>query len=161
MGTFSFGTGWIYGKNHWSSEILVGLVPKYTVKKGSILDLRGIPTLTLKENYTPWNIRINSGIDFDPIYAGLYFNVLLNNKYWITTPAKYPAGYYFWSTKIRTLLFIGEGISFTLNHSSGSKRIALFYEISTVDLYIFSWMQNNSLKLSDYLGLSMGMRFQW
>jgi len=164
MGMFSFGGGWNYGRNHWETDLMFGFVTKQTKNihnENALRDLKPMATMTLKQNYIPWNIPLNENIAFEPLSCGLYFNTLLNGNFWTRQPSKYPEGYYFFSTKIRTLLFIGERITFKLNHRhKHNKSITLFYELSTCDLYLLCAVQNKYLKPKDYIGLSFGVKLQ-
>ncbi|MDH6533949.1 hypothetical protein D0T51_02955 [Parabacteroides sp. 52] len=164
MGMFSFGGGWNYGKNHWETDLLLGFVPKQTSNVHSdraLSELNPLITFTLKQNYIPWHIPVNENITFEPLSCGIYFNTLLNGNFWSKQPSKYPEGYYFFSTKIRTLLFLGERVTFKLNHKyKHNKSITLFYEISTCDLYLLCAVQNAYLKPKDYLSLSLGVKLQ-
>ena len=50
MGMLSLGTGWNYYRNHWETDVYLGIVPRNS-------DRHAMATLTLKQNYYPWNIR--------------------------------------------------------------------------------------------------------
>lgn len=153
MGTLSFGGGWNYGKNHWETDFLLGFV--------SSKDHEPKATFTLKQNYIPWNIPLNDHITFEPLTCGVYLNTLLNGDFWKKQPAKYPDGYYFFSTKIRYLAFIGERVTFKVNNKfMNNKYITLFYEVSTCDLYFLCAIQNKVIKPKDYLSLSFGIKLQ-
>jgi len=164
MGMFSFGGGWNYGKTHWETDLLFGFVPKQTTNVHddlSLRELKTMPTITLKQNYIPWSIPLSENIIFEPLTCGLYFNTLLNGKFWTKQPAKYPDGYYFFSTRIRTLICAGERITFKLNHKyKHNKSITLFYEVSSCDIYMLCAVQNKVLKPKDYLSLSLGVKLQ-
>lgn len=163
MGMLSFGGGWNYGKDHWETDLLFGFAPKSN-KGLSDNDRRKNHTLytfTVKQNYIPWRLNITDKIFFEPLTTGIYFNTLFNNEYWNKSPSKYPDGYYFFSTRLRTHIFVGERITFKLNKNKyPDKSITLFYELSTCDLYVISRVQNSYLKPSDYLSLSFGVKFQ-
>jgi len=154
IGVMSLGLGWNYGKNHWETDALFGIVPKNA-------DRHAMATFTLKQNYIPWQIPLNNIIILEPLSCGLYLNTLLDRDFWVNNPDKYPSGYYFFSTKIRTHVFLGERITFNLDkHKWASKSITLFYELSTCDLYIITAVGNHTLKPKDYLSLSFGLKIQ-
>jgi len=165
MGMFSLGGGWNYGNNHWETDILFGIVPKHTTNVHSERgqrDLKTMATITLKQNYIPWGIPLNNTIQFEPLSCSLYINTLLNDKFWARQASKYPDGYYFFSTKVRTLISIGERITFNLkDRNKHKKSITLFYEVSSCDLYLLCAVQNKVLKPKDYLSLSFGLKFQF
>lgn len=154
MGMLSVGGGWNYGKDHWETDIFLGLVPRNA-------DRHAMVTLTIKQNYIPWRVSLNEKISFEPLSCGLYVNTLLDKDFWVINPDKYPDGYYTFSTRIRFHAFLGERITFQLDKKKfHNKSITLFYEISTCDLYLISAIQNSYLKPSDYLSLSFGVKFQ-
>ena len=51
IGVVSAGVGWNYGKGHWETDALFGLVPRNT-------DRHAMATFTLKQNYLPWKIDL-------------------------------------------------------------------------------------------------------
>ena len=109
MAMLSVGTGWNYYRNHWETDMLLGIV----------------------------------------------------RDFWAKQPNKYPPGYYWFSTRIRNHIFIGERITLKLNpNSSWHKSISFFYELSTCDLYIINAIGNSYLKPKDYLSLSFGVKLQ-
>ncbi len=154
MGMFSFGTGWNYYRNHWETDVLFGFIPGYSDDNTKF-------TLTFKQNYFPWNIRLNDRFSFEPFACGAYFNILLDRDYWGKQPDKYPDGYYWFSTRFRIHIFAGERITLNLNNDKGwHKSISFFYELSTCDMYLINKIGNHSLKPKDYLSLSFGLKLQ-
>lgn len=158
MGLFSIGTGWDYGKrDQWETDLIFGFVPKYTTNHAKMV-------FTLKQNYIPWINPIgNKGFFFEPLTCGLYVSTISGREFWSSAPDKYPSGYYTFSTKLRFNIFAGERITYRIpeNKRFGFEEVALFYEISTCDLYLISGIQNNRLKVTDYLKLSFGLKFQF
>ena len=130
MGMLSLGTGWNYYRNH------------------------------VYQNYYPWNIRIADKLSFEPLACGVYINTLLDRDFWGKQPDKYPQGYYWFSTRIRTHVFIGERFTLKLAKKSWHKSISFFYELSTCDLYLINKIGNGYLKPKDYLSLSFGLKLQ-
>ena len=157
MGMFSFGIGWQYGKNEqWETDILFGFIPKHQSKNAKL-------TMTLKLNFTPWKLHENKYIFIEPFSCGLYLNSVFSDEFWNNAPDKYPNGYYWFSTKIRTNVFIGQRITFNipLNKRVFARSITLFYEISTHDFAIIQAIKNSRLTPKDYLTFSLGTKFQW
>lgn len=154
MGMFSFGTGWDYYRRHWETDVYLGFVPKTS-------NHHAMATLTLKQNYYPWNIRLSDKFSFEPLATGIYLNFLLDRDYWGKQPDKYPDGYYWFSTRIRTHVFVGERFTLHLNKKkSWHQAISFFYELSTCDLYLINKVGNRSLKPKDYLSLAFGIKVQ-
>ena len=154
MGMLSLGTGWNYGKNHWETDLLLGIVPRNS-------NDRAMASFTLKQNYIPWQIPIKNQFYFEPLSCGIYINTLLDREFWIKNPDKYPKRYYTFSTRIRTHVFLGERLTIKFkNPKSWYHSISVFYEISTCDLYLISAIPNSYLKPKDYLSLSFGLKWQ-
>ena len=157
MGMFSAGPMWRYGKNkQWETSLLLGFVPKHQGKNT-------LATLTLKQDFVPWSIRATESLTIEPLEAGLYVNTVLSGHFWTHQPSRYPKGYYWFSTRVRPNVFIGQRATL---HISDDKRkfsnsISMFYEISTCDFMIIQRVHNSSLKLHDYLSISLGLQLTW
>jgi hypothetical protein len=80
----------------------------------------------------------------------------------VNQPSKYPSSYWGFSTKLRANIFLGQAVSFNLEHHKKmlAKQVSLFYELSTCDLYLVSAATNSYLKPKDYLSLSFGLKLQ-
>lgn len=106
MGLLSAGVGWNYGHNKsWETEVLWGFVPSFSNDRTKL-------TMTLRENYVPWSVRLGKGWSLQPLSCGIYINTIFDGNLWIKEPEKYPNGYYWFSTKIRTHVQLGQRISF-------------------------------------------------
>lgn len=156
MGLISIGTGWNYGKNkQWETDLFIGFVPKYSTKHNKL-------TFTLKQNFIPWNVRVSDRINLKPFSTGLYVNTIVGSDFWGKQPDKYPNGYYGFSPKIRSNIFMGQAWEYKFNPKKNllNKSITFFYEISTNELYLISAFTNDYLKAKDFLGLSLGVKLQ-
>ena len=154
MGFLSAGTGWPYGTNdQWLTDLLIVIIPRYSSKRAKA-------TLTLKQNFMPWKIRLNDQFNIEPLACGLYLNTILDNEFWVKEPEKYPSGYYGFSTKLRTNIFAGQRISYRYDRNDLNKKITLFYELSTSDLYFISGATNKYIHPRDVLSLSFGVKLQ-
>ena len=156
MGLLSWGIGWDYGKRgQWETDLLLGFIPRYSSKHFKM-------TMTLKQNYIPWSIWLGKDFSLEPLTTGIYFNTVFSHDFWTSEPERYPRGYYGFSTRIRTHIFLGQRVRFDVpeKYRKFSKSITAFYEISTCDLYVVSAFNNSYLKPDDYLRLSFGLKFQ-
>lgn len=157
MGVLSAGIGWNYGKGKkWETHLLLGFIPKHQTSRAKL-------TMTIKENFIPWNIDLKKGWSLNPLTASLYVNTVYGSEFWKSQPGRYPDGYYeFMSTRFRLNIALGQRITFLIpqNKRRHHKSISLFYEISSCDLYIRSKIQDRSVSLNDILGLSLGIKFQ-
>ncbi len=155
MGLVSIGTGWDYGKHRqWETHFLIGYLPKYKSPRGKV-------TFTLKQTYTPWSVALKRGFLFQPLSTGIYFNTVAGREFWVKQPHRYPDKYYdFLSTKVRVNVFVGQGITKVVpkNKAKFVKSLTFFYELSTCDLYVRAAFLDDKVKLSDIIGLSLGLK---
>ncbi len=156
MGLISLGVGWDYGKKEqWETDLFLGYLPRFDGDKGHV-------TITLKENYIPWQIKLGKERwKFDPFTVSLYMNKIFGNEFWTREPDKYPDGYYGIATNFRVNLALGQRIHFKVKPIGLSERVTLFYEFGTNDLYIISYFTNKYLKIPDIFNLSLGIKFQF
>lgn len=153
MGLSAFGVGWDYGKRRqWETDLLVGFLPAKYADQFRL-------TFTIKQNYIPWSMSFDEHWALEPFYCGLYVNTIAGEEFWEKEPRRYPNGYYNFSSKLRSYLFIGQRINFNLKHSL-VKHVCLFYEVSSCELYIISKATNKSLKMKDILRFSFGAKVQ-
>ena len=156
MGLLSFGTGWDYGKkNQWETDVFLGFIPKYDSKRTKV-------TMTLKQNYMSWSLNLGRGFSTEPLTCGIYFNTVFGNEFWVHEPDRYPKGYYGFSSKIRSHIFLGQRLTYDIDPQRRytAKSITFFYELSTCDLYLISAATNSYLRPRDYLSLSFGLKLQ-
>ena len=163
MGIVSAGLGWSYGKRHqWECDLMLGYIPMHDSNRGKL-------TSTIKANYMPWEITLNPNGNwnkkgrwsFEPLSTSLYINTVYGHEFWRSQPGRYPDKYYeFMSTKFRLNVAIGQRLTYEIPQYKRlhHKRITLFYEVGTCDLYIRSMFQT-SIPLKDILGLSFGAKF--
>ncbi len=155
MGLLSFGSGWAYGKNkQWETDIFIGFIPKYESEKVKV-------TLTIKQNFIPWKLDAGRHFSFEPLACGIYLNTILSNQFWVRQPDRYPKGYYWFATKLRPNIYIGQRATINISPDKRfiAKAITLFYEISTCDYYILSHIGNSGYPLHDLISLSFGVKF--
>lgn len=156
IGLVNIGTGWEYGRRRqWETDIMIGIVPKYEAEDAKV-------TLTLRQTFHPIrDIRLNSQLSIQPLACGVFINSILNSEYWAHTPSRYPtADYYWFSSKIRSHIFIGQRYTW---HIPIEKRLfihslSVVWELNTCDLYIVSKAVNSTLPLKDVLSLSFGLK---
>lgn len=167
MGVLSVGAGWGYGHGHWETHLLLGYIPKHQSTRGKL-------TMTMKENYIPWNVHLSASQDtsddflrhgwsLNPLTASIYVNTVYGHEFWKSQPSRYPDKYYeFMSTKFRLNVALGQRITWDIprNRRKYAKSISIFYEVSSCDLYIRAKFQDCSIPLKDIVGLSIGLKLQ-
>ena len=153
MGLLSLGVGWDYGrKKQWETEIMFGLVPRFSSNKAKV-------TFTLKQNYVPWEVSLGKNWVLEPLETGLFVNTVLASDFWVKEPEKYPNNYYKFSTRVRFHAFLGQRIALNMKENFPFRRITVYYELSTCDLYLISKFTNQYVKMVDILSLSFGLKF--
>ncbi len=156
IGVVAFGTGWHYGRrDNWETELLLGFVPKYNSDKAKV-------TLTLRQRYVPWHLPVGRDWHVEPLTAGLFFSSIFGEDFWASEPSRYPKRYYGFSTKIRTHVFLGQRLKYTIpdRYRLHNKSVSLYYELSTCDLYLVTAVTNRAVRLRDILSLAVGLRFE-
>lgn len=158
MGAVSVGIGWHYGRHEqWETHLLVGYIPKHDAANGKL-------TMTLKQTCRPWQLRAYKDLYLEPLTAGVYLNTVFGSEFWGSQPDRYPKSYYsFLSTKVRINVFVGQQLTWNIPHAMQRKRksVTFFYEISTCDLYLRTYVTERYIRLSDILGLSLGVKMKF
>ena len=155
IGLINAGFGWHYGRNKsWETELLVGVLPKYHSASAHF-------TFTAKERFTPWHCHINPRWTIEPLTTGVFFNTISGEDFWRRQPSRYPKNYYWFSTKVRTNIFIGQRVRFRIpdHRRFMHQYISLYYEISTCDLYLASKFNNKSFPWRETLSLAIGLKW--
>lgn len=156
MGLMSAGMGWDYGvDNQWETDVLVGFLPK------NYLD-RFHMTFTLRQNYIPWSIDYSSRFAVEPLACGVYANIITGDNFWIKEPGHYPGdrSYYKFSSRLRLHLCAGQRVKLTSRILPSLQALWLYYEFSINDLMLISKFNNRTLKLSDVVYFSIGVKAQ-
>lgn len=155
-GLLSVGIGWHYGKYHdtFETDFLLGFLPRYTT---------GSPhaVLTLKQTFRPWHIHIpQKRLVLSPFRTGLFLTTITGNEFWRHQPSKYQDGYYWFSTRIRTHLFVGQSLQLRTPQFRIPKSIELYYELSTNDLYLLNSLLNRYIRFRDIISLAIGLKLE-
>ncbi len=157
IGIASAGFGWDYGRRgQWETDLLLGVIPSYNSDSPKL-------TLTLKESFVPWSVGFDDRFSFEPLSCGLYLSTIVSDKFWVREPDRYPKGYYTFSTRIRSHIFVGQRWTCRVNtrrRDRTLRSISLYYELSTCDFYLISAVTNRTLHVKDILSLSFGVKFQ-
>ena len=156
IGLISAGLGWDYGRsNQWETHLLVGFLPKR-------FQYHHYWTLTLRQTYAPWNLHftcLNQRWSVKPLFVNLSLNSILHGAFWTSEPDRYPHGYYGFSSRLRFHLGIGQRFSFHIPEQKRflSRKVSVYYEISTCDLYVRQKAISHSIPLKDILAIGVGV----
>ena len=154
IGMISMGMGWDYGKhNQWETFLIFGITPRNHTPRTYV-------TMAVKEMFTPWDVKVWRHVEISPLFASFTISTLLDGEFWVKNPERYPSGYYSFSTKTRLHLGIGQKIKLkNIQHKSHFlKHLALFYEVSTCDLYLINKIRNRSIPTKDIICLAIGIQ---
>lgn len=157
IGFLSGGIGWDYGKREqWETHMLIGYLPEMVMDQWMV-------TMTIRESFVPWEVRCNNFITWNPTLFNLSINTVFNSEFWITEKEKYPGDYYRFSSKIRAQIGLGGRVNlhFTNYNRRLTDRISFYYELSTYDLALISYIPNKAIKLSDILALGFGVQYKF
>lgn len=158
MGAVSLGIGWKYGKkDQLESDMFVGVVPKHDSDRAKA-------TMTLKQLIVPFHIEPGEKVHLAPFTIGGYMNMIFGDEFWTNQPDRYPSGYYWFSTRFRFNLCVGQRVEFNIIDDQTiniHRNVAFFYEFSVNDLYMIEVFKNpRYLKPKDFVTLSLGFSMQ-
>lgn len=155
MGVVSFGAGWDYGRKCcWETDVMIGFLPRAYAD-------RFHTTLTLRQNYSPWSIRCGGRFAFEPFACGVYLNFISGERFWMREPARYPGeGYYGFTSRLRIHLYVGQRLTLNFDPDAAVRAVTLYYELSANDLNIVAKFGNSSLRVSDIVFFSAGVKLQ-
>lgn len=155
IGMLSLGIGWDYGRrNQFETYLMFGYVPKHRTPDE-------LWTMTVKEIYTPWTLHLGGKFYACPLFVTLMASTTLSGEFWVSEPSRYPKGYYGFSSKVR--FHVGVGQKFKVcgvqRRSHWFKDLAIYYEVSTCDLYVRQRFLNHSIPLGDIICLGVGLQY--
>lgn len=156
---YGFGICWsrlvVWQRSQWETQILWGFIPRYSSSHVHL-------TNTLKQNYIPWSVSFNNVVSLEPLLSSVYLNTVYGHEFWRSQPGRYPDKYYeALSTKFRLNVAVGQQLTFSFNpEKTYFKRVKLFYEIGSCDLYIRSLFMGTDISFWDILGLSLGIKLE-
>lgn len=153
MGMFSAGIGWDYGRdNKFETHLMIGFLPKR-------YNSSAYATLTLREEYLPWRIRIASTpFEVRPLSVSLAMNTIFSSDFWTSEPDRYPSGYYAFSSRVRFHLGIGSRLTFRIPERRRHvvKHISLYYVVSVCDLYVRQKIVDSAVPTGDIFTIGIG-----
>ena len=155
--------GWLsagYFRGTKNEKIEFGFVYGFTPKFVG----GNINTIGLKFIYNPIKIQVNNTISFEPIQTGFFITQNFGHNLHIKWPDQYEEQYYNWTNSTRFHIFLSTQASYTLN-TKRVKKIAMYFETNTNELYFNSYMGNNnwkSLSITDifFFGIGAKVYFQ-
>ena len=155
MGLLAAGVGWGYGrKRQWETQLLVGFVPKSETDHAK-------PTLTLKQNFIPWNRPLAAGWRMAPLTCSGYINTVLSHEFWGRSH-RFSNSYDGLSSHFTASIALGQRVTrhFAPGRGLPFQSVSAFYEVSTYDVALIDCLSNRSVSLWSTIGLSLGLSLQ-
>jgi hypothetical protein len=148
IGFVSAGAGYEFLNNHVNAELLYGYVPAHY---GGPLNIA-----TGRIILNPVNLRITPSVSLTLLNLSGFVTYHFGDQFYVKLPSYYYEGYYKWSSAIRYHVGFGSMVSYKSTKSGHG--FALYYELTTNDLYIKSLRANSSLTFEDILSLGVGVK---
>lgn len=156
IGLVSGGPTWIYGNSdQLETQILLGYLPKEVMFNDYFC-------LTVKQCYLPYCCEPRQNYSFNPLVVSLAANSLFSGEFWYSEPG---SKYYNVSTKLRFHLGFGSRLNLSIPHKQKPKhhqqRLSIYYEFSTYDLALLSYVRGTDIHLVDILNLGIGFQYKF
>jgi hypothetical protein len=154
IGMVSGGAGYEFAKNRLEVDAFIGYVPKKYA--GSTLS-----TFTGKALYSPFRVALGPKWQLLPLSVGAYFSHT-HNTINDGVKGQYSADYYWFSHDNFYGPLLGSRITFLappIRATGQVRKISLYYELSTNDLYLLSYTTNTSgLAFGKIIVLGLGLK---
>ncbi len=159
IGVISIGPGWEYGRHDcMQTHVLLGYLPKEVMFDNYFC-------LTIRQNYTPWRLATSPDVKIAPAVFGFAANTLFSGEFWYREPDE---NYYNVSTKLRFHLSMGGRFDYHFPNPASSvsgklrhRRLSLYYEVSTYDLALLSYVRGSSIHFHDIFCLAIGLQYRF
>ena len=156
LGMVAAGAGYEFTqKQRLETDILLGYVPKRFA--GSTLTLASVKFL-----YSPFRLRVAERVQALPLSVGAYVSYThgtLNDE----LKGQYSSDYYYFSTDTRLGPLLGGRLTYLAAPVAATgqpRKLSVYYELSSNDLYIASYLTNPSggLRFGQILTLALGVK---
>lgn len=155
LGMVAAGTGYEFWDKRTEVDVLLGFVPARYAGNSLVI-------VSAKLLYSPpaWTLPLGTKWQVRPLTAGAYVSHTRGNAN-DGKRGQYPEGYYWFSTNTRVGPLLGSRLTHILptKASEQPRSLSFYYELSTNDLYLLSYVQNTrGLSLDDITVLSLGVK---
>ncbi|MBU8891359.1 MAG: hypothetical protein KOO66_01160 [Bacteroidales bacterium] len=152
LGFLSVGAGYGIKENKLTIDFLFGYLPEFAGGAD-------IFTLNTKIVYRPWYINIfQKQHYFVPVKFGLYSSYSVGEQYTKLNGEDYPEGYYWWTTNTRYGVTLGQSLMLFSKETAKIKAKEIFYEFGTNDLLLFSFFDNEEIRIYEITHFDCGIR---
>ncbi|WP_299013695.1 hypothetical protein [uncultured Polaribacter sp.] len=149
IGFLSTGIGYEIFDDVWYAELLYGFVPP------SISDADAIHLITIKNTFPIFTKDLGNNYSISPI-AGLGFTYDVGPNTFTTLPSRFPAGYYV-PNAFHFTVFVGGKLHKEFANATTFKGVDLYFELGTVDSYLWTLITTNEFTLSDAFSTAIGV----
>lgn len=151
IGLVSVGAGYEFFKKKLYSELLYGYVPE-SVSKADKIHL-----ITIKNTFPILKKEIGNDYTLSPI-AGFTASLDIGTNSFTTLPNRYPSGYYL-PNAVHFTLFTGVKINKNFNNSKIFKSADIYFEVGTVESYLWYAITSKEVKINDVFSTALGVNF--
>lgn len=118
-----------------------------------------IYSATAKVTYVPWHLRVFRRWLLQPLTAGVQLTRTFGSQYFVTSPSRYPGGYYDVPTALHGGVALGAG---ALRQLRGDREAGFYVELVGLASELIAWRENRGvLRLSDVLSVALGARLRF
>ena len=150
IGFISTGVGYKLLNDNLHLELIYGLVPK------SISNAKDIHTFTVKNSYSISSKRIKA-IKISPM-LGFSTSYETGNNSFYKLSDKYPEDYYN-TNAFHFTFFFGPKANRNFKNSKIIKEVDVYYELGTVDNYLWYAITSKEIKTNQILSSAIGFNF--
>ncbi|WP_439131944.1 hypothetical protein [Polaribacter sp.] len=151
IGLFSTGIGYEIYDDIWFLELLYGYIPE------SITKAKSTHLITLKNTFPIFTKKIKKEYFISPI-AGFTATYDATTNTFTTLPSQFTKGYYV-SNAIHFVIFGGFKIHKDFDTKSFIKGIDFYYEIGTVESYLWYAITSKQVPMSEAFSSAIGVNF--
>jgi hypothetical protein len=153
IGNYGIGAGYsLNKKQNLQLGITYGFTPKYKVAVAT-------HTIAVRGIYLPLTYELKPGLTLSPqMSLGVSYSTAIGKNTWVSQPSVFPEGYYS-STALRFHAGFGGKISYETDNDFFVKKIDLYAEATTNDLYAYYWVIYREVKTTDIFSLMLGLNF--
>lgn len=152
IGMLAAGPGWAFLDEQVDVQALLGWAPRAVAGADFV-------TLTLKAQWHPflithrdWRIR--------PLTVGAAFSYTFGDRYFLKLPDRYDSGYYWFTTALRPMIFLGGSVGHSLPER-GAPTLEGYYELVATDYRLVQFVQNPGTVNTGLFSLALGARLRF
>ncbi len=153
FGFISAGGGYDFFIDRMSFDLMFGYLPESI---GGIT----IFSLNLKTVYKPWGFKVfEDKLTIVPLNIGFLTMHAFGEQYTkFRKSGDYPRGYYWWPNSNRLGISFGQNFMYPIGADKTISTIELYWNVSADDLSLYSFAENEVVKIKHIYGFDFGFR---